>query len=292
MSTSTEHRRGSSGAIIDVGVDFDAVTSKFDTIRTGTRVREQGRWLELYPMKQLPEIKRIIVNGYEMETLTPCDVMSGDPMKWVNTAFDTYWSIMNPLTRPRQSHPFMPFVPLSVKALRRYVIEICTQLGQGSIGLALLSAVEDIEWPKRYTDWTHGDPIVDNLMVRKFIEGIEVDDHYVLIDPIPPTPAIPSHRMVDLGRFIQSAAGYEQIRYTNEFPDEYVWKERVHAVVNRIAHADLAISYGFNRDLVRQSFVYGIIGMLRGARTAETETRIMLIIQTQELVEELVKWMR
>ena len=56
----------------------------------------------------------------------------------------------------------------------------------------------------------HGDPTFDNCMLR--------DGQLVTIDPIAPYDGIPSLTCVDMGKILQSAAGYERIRYGRPMP--------------------------------------------------------------------------
>jgi hypothetical protein len=53
--------------------------------------------------------------------------------------------------------------------------------------------------------FTHGDPTLANVMRRRDGSGI------VLIDPCPPRPGIPSLREVDVGKLLQSVAGWEGV---------------------------------------------------------------------------------
>lgn len=52
----------------------------------------------------------------------------------------------------------------------------------------------------------HGDPTFDNCMLR-------ADGQLVITDPIPANHAIPNLVAVDMGKVLQSAAGYEVIKY-------------------------------------------------------------------------------
>lgn len=53
---------------------------------------------------------------------------------------------------------------------------------------------------------THGDPTVDNMLQRR-------DGTLVMIDPIPASGHMPALLAVDLGKMLQSARGYEQVKY-------------------------------------------------------------------------------
>lgn len=56
---------------------------------------------------------------------------------------------------------------------------------------------------------THGDPTIANAMQRD-------SGDIVLIDPLPPRPATPSMREVDVGKMLQSLSGWEGVRSGRE----------------------------------------------------------------------------
>jgi hypothetical protein len=175
-----------------------------------------------------------------------------------------------------------PFVTLDTWALDRYIIDLCLPLGAYPALSRLHALRPEIAWPKDLV-WTHGDIILDNVMR-------DADSHVVFIDAIPPCPALPSLAVVDFGRFIQSAAGYEQVRYAGAALARDVIVDRVATVVDWISNTDYA---SFNGDQVRASLFYAVIHTLRGARTCrDADGRNALIsIATDVLLEELNLWM-
>lgn len=284
MTTLTElnERRGSSGAVIHV---LGEKTLKLDTKQTGGRVLEQGIWLQASLLNCVPRVTRILSNGYEMETLAPVDIFGDLTTRELLNVVVTTW---NDTRSPRRGNPTDLFVAFDHGALLDYVLKICRQLALPHLGLTLVRSLLNFKVPNHHTggEWTHGDPIVDNLMMRP------KTNEFILIDAIPPTPALPSHPMVDWGRFVQSAAGYELIRYRGEFPDDATWRDDVHEILNTVAHKPF--TYRFCNEAARAAVTYGVIHMLRGVRSAAlgSDARIMLAVQAQALAEEFDVWMR
>lgn len=57
---------------------------------------------------------------------------------------------------------------------------------------------------------THGDATLDNML------------HFATwIDPIPPSDKVPAFMAVDLGKLIQSARGYERVKYGSAWPEHH-----------------------------------------------------------------------
>lgn len=67
-------------------------------------------------------------------------------------------------------------------------------------------ARDKIQWDELMACLTHGDPTCDNVMLN-------FDGDIVIIDPIPATPAVPDLKCVDIGKMLQSKAGFEFYRY-------------------------------------------------------------------------------
>lgn len=67
-------------------------------------------------------------------------------------------------------------------------------------------------WMQKGGEWclTHGDPTLANVMLNDALE-------LRLIDAAPPRPGIPCLREVDLGKLLQSAAGYEAVVSSGEW---------------------------------------------------------------------------
>jgi hypothetical protein len=272
--------RGASAARIII--EDDRVT-KLDTAATGTRVRRQGLWLRDYPNSHLPRVERITSAGYEMNRLRDVDLgdFLEEPMHLLEECWRIYCKMRN--QAPHRQWARNPFVALDERALDQYVVDLCLPLGAYAALSRLHELRPEISWPAQLM-WTHGDPILDNVM--RDDEG-----HVVFIDAIPPCPALPSLDVVDFGRFIQSAAGYEQIRYAGAAPKQDVIVDRVSTVLNWISC--IGFDSAFNVDQVQASLFYSVIHMLRGARTCrdDDDRATMISVATTVLLGELESWM-
>lgn len=275
--------RGASAAHIIIG---DDVVTKLDTAKTGSRVRRQGVWLYDYAGPFLPEVTRVTSQGYEMRRYVDVDVdqLIDDPM----TMLTEIWAAYHDRIRPdiRRQYALNPFVALDPAALDSYVIDLCRLFGAPTVGMKLLELRRQIAWPSHPTalTWTHGDLILDNVMR-------DAEGKLILIDAIPPCPALPSLAIVDFGRLIQSAAGYEQMRYNGTTPKDDVWQDRVATVVHWVGRLGNHWHTGYNTDAVHGALFYSVIHMLRGART-DPVNRSLMVDQARNLLEELETWMR
>lgn len=180
-------QRGSSGATFIIG-DW-TVTKNGDG-----RVGAQGKWMEEHPVPSLPQVYSVSDNAYQMERLTqpPVHLMSTET---------TLEEIAVILQRDFWSQPAVVEFEYEAHTDRLAPLPI-TNLTMKK----LLLLYHRIDWSSLTPGLTHGDPILDNLMLRYTGE-------LVLADPIPATPALPDLISVDIGRLLQSAVGYERVRY-------------------------------------------------------------------------------
>lgn len=284
MSSLNNTPRGASAARIIIEEDR---VIKLDTPATGVRVRRQGIWLRDYPNSHLPEVIRITSRGYEMKRLREVDlkVFLDEPLELLGECWRTYRKMT--VEQRWRAWDVNPFVTLNPQLLDRYVVDLCHPLDAVAVADRLHEIRPAIAWPDRpeQLTWTHGDIILDNVMRND--EGF-----VVFIDAIPPCPALPSLPVVDFGRFIQSAAGYEQIRYTGSVPRSDVLEDRISTVLNWIT--DYAYcGEPFNVEGVRASLFYSVIHMLRGARTCRDrdDRQLMIDVASDVLMGELERWM-
>jgi hypothetical protein len=171
--------------------------------KTGTgngRVLEQGLWLERYNAPGLPAVygtgELFGDDMYTMEKLDPVPIEYIDTRTLLSSIVDVLERDVWP-NDARISELDMDAHLARLAPLEKYMSE-----DQDSLLDSLLKSLDQSELEKHLT---HGDPIMDNVMLR--------DGSIVLIDPIPSTPAIPDWRAVDVGRLLQSAVGYEHVRY-------------------------------------------------------------------------------
>lgn len=203
MSAGGVATRGSSGATF---TQIDDTMCKHGI--GNDRVRLQGEWLQ---KNAAPSLVMVYGTGlddgdpdedyYTMEKLNPI------PIELMNTR-DTIGAVAEILERDVWSKPAV--VGLDIEAHIARTSPLMKNV-DGDTEDMLATAFHSITWDLQVPCLTHGDPIIDNLMMR--------GNDLVLIDPIPATPALPDLRCVDLGRLVQSAAGYEQVRYRLPGPD-------------------------------------------------------------------------
>lgn len=237
-------KRGSSGAVI---AEVPAV------VKTGDlRVTLQGRWLQRHPYPMLPQVYDVTESSYTMERL-------GDPpyemLDHRVLLSRTYEALHELWRRP-------PVVRFDLNAHQDKISDLVTVKHVVQLdGLRRLG--QYITWPNLEVGLTHGDPTLDNVMLR----GSQV----VLIDPIPATPAVPDLRSVDTGKLLQSVLGYEVLRYA---VFEYEWRlvptdllalignenEWLATVYWCVVHLLRAVPYMPNEDVVA-----GIWGMVKNA---------------------------
>jgi hypothetical protein len=276
--------RGASAARIVIG---DDVVAKLDTVRTGSRVRRQGIWLYDYAHPTLPSVIRVTSQGYEMKRYVdvPLEEFVDDPMPLLAQVWKVYRKMVSPIETRQREWVRNPYVALDPIALDTYVVDLCRQVGAPTIAFRLLELRRSITWPTQLT-WTHGDLIADNVMR-------DARGAVILIDAIPPCGALPSLAVVDFGRLVQSAAGYEQMRYAETTPKDDVWQDRVSTILNWVAAEPYYNFGGFDEDAIHATLFYAIVHMLRGARTArERIQQEKMVDQARNLLEELDTWTR
>lgn len=236
--------RGSSGAVV--------TELPMALKQGGWRVTEQGRWLQSHPYAVLPRVYEVVSDGYFMEWLVdpPYEMLDHRVLLGrVVSALHLLWR------RP-------PVVRLSQVAHEDKVSGLLT-----TKHLTVISELNDlhrrITWANLEAGLTHGDPTLDNVMLR----GSQV----VLIDPIPATPAVPDLRCVDTGKLLQSILGYEVLRYADS---TYEWRltpdhlgvlvegdnEWLATVYWCVVHLLRAIPYMPNEDVIA-----GVWGMIKNA---------------------------
>lgn len=267
------HRRGASGAVITVG---ENETTKLDSERTGTRVRDQGIWLLNHRrFTVLPNVERVLHNGYVMETL---DV----PALYMITDVKTFIRMMmNALSERLWFKEGVTRLTFDQDAHRAYVRKLTRDVdAPGELWDFLLDARKSVDVASLRVGLTHGDCILDNMAFRK-------PNTLVIIDPIPATTALPNVVASDVGRLIQSAVGYEFVRYTRTSLT-LDHDEAVTGVLNDWMHRDFSVNEA------RAAIYFSIIHMLRGIRTTTpgTAQRDGLWYLVRQLQEVLTRWMR
>ena len=271
--------RGSSGARIIIGEDH---VMKFDVHRTGTRVREQGIWLRNHESKLLPEVKAIHADGYTMEKLV--DRPLPRTVEDVRTGCELLLDNLPSLWKWNTATPYI--IKMHAQTHHSYVDGLLRDVDLRELRKELRQIFNRVFWPNLKVARTHGDPLIDNTMFRP-VEGNRTGMmNPVVIDPIPATPALPHLEVVDVGRIIQSAVGYEWTRYDIGPHDVITVSEAVDHVVNTWQ------SDHFSMHNVTGALYFSIIHMLRGIRTAPESKQPGLIALVYELLEEVHRWTR
>jgi len=265
--------------------------TKQDTAVTGRRVRDQGIWLQqLNESSVLPVVFAVHQNRYDMERLDVGTI----PTTWEQT-FELCSDIIAELETHLWYKNFKGRVPHLMEFDRGehngYIIDLLTDVGLRSYRRKLHQFVGNVDWFGYKTPRvarTHGDCIIDNVAWRRTESEL---NKLVLLDPIPATSALPDLACVDVGRVIQSAAGYEVTRY---FEDTrpllgIPLDQRVDDVLNGW------LSDEFCLNEVRASLHFSIIHMLRGLRTAQRvapKSCKALELLVDQLVEVTETWMQ
>jgi hypothetical protein len=177
-------RHGYSGARVLIS-DGEAVKVGYSRPE---KVVAQGEWLQRSAAEHLPKVHAILPKGYAMEVLDPIPTREVRVEMMFEALEDSVWR-------------YAPEVPVNTPQTMLYVSRILD-----SFAPALLGPVIDRVAYIRKTDdcMTHGDPTAENVMLR--------GDTYVMIDPIPATCRVPSDFAADVGKILQSAHGWEELK--------------------------------------------------------------------------------
>jgi hypothetical protein len=211
MSVFTHHPQpivGTSGALLYV---TDHVTVKVAPQRARVAVRErinaQAAWMIERHCEVLPKIHAKWNGGYAMETLKPLTI---------GPSYDPKWHIE--LTRKKlQRHVWgLPSVVSGRVLLGHHATYVANLLADWAPHLApkMMGWMKGVSKLDLSQVVAHGDPTVDNLMLRQ-------NGDHVITDPIPASPRMPALLAVDVGKLLQSGYGYEVIRAGHETDYSY-----------------------------------------------------------------------
>lgn len=299
-------RRGSSQATFIIE---DENVRKSDSPVTGRRVRDQGIWLRKYDESLcLPAVHEVYADGYLMEKLGDGGLYFDYPdllklcKRIIATLEDKLWNlefenVLRTLVEYNEDPSSMDLFE-SNPCHRHYVKQLLRDVNLiRSLGKTMSRYEDRINWRHLRRGLTHGDPIYDNVMYRPKPEWQKGSHQLVLIDPIPATPAIPDVLAVDVGRVIQSAVGYEELRYVNlgnipSWPRVNTTK-RTHDAVNFVLNNFMPDEFTLND--ARASVYFAIIHMMRGVRSAQkvAPARVPALRDAViHLVAEAESWMR
>jgi hypothetical protein len=190
--------RGLSGAVVVVN-DNDTVTKSGGIPE---RTREQGEWLQRHGGDMFPRVVELLPDGYVMEKLTYIDYWDvGSDFNiatlrshvWTQPAVVAPTADSGKLLLAKMQHTIDKYLYGSITD--KIELEI---LDNAKIAAAGLSVFEPC--------LTHGDPTAENVMVRD-------DFGKVFIDPIRATEVVPDSPIIDVGKVLQSAYGWEDAKY-------------------------------------------------------------------------------
>lgn len=194
--------RGSSGARFNIL--GDRVVKMSTDSHVGDRIMAQGMWLRRHQSPAVPEVFQVYAHSYVMERLIVPPFWALDHMTVIH---HTCAQLMAHVWSCPPEVPFTGVEPIEAKY--RY---LCDSFDMPATTLD--SIVQKIEWDRLRQCLTHGDPTFENVMFRETSYGGDL----VLADPIPASPAVPDLRAVDLGKMLQSALGWEYVRYRGRWP--------------------------------------------------------------------------
>lgn len=185
--------RGSSGAEVMVS---DGLR---DVIKKGNRrVGEQAAFLVRHRnVPVFPDVRTFGSTWYQMERLTEVPIEVVDFHSLVESLYAILSTQVWTVTGSIQLSPLQHLDKLLGLVDRPLYEQFADKFHQ-------------IDWTRVRAGLTHGDPTFDNMMLRH-------DGQFVIIDPIPATPAVPDLIAVDMGKVLQSCFGFERIRYGGQW---------------------------------------------------------------------------
>lgn len=192
MDNSRGALRGSSGATFRTEHEYRQVVKSGDN-----RVGQQGRYIESFGRNTtLPSVYGTGTFSYRMELLSdPSPLAIIDPfrltIRYIEMLSKTIWCHSAETLYDEHEH-FLKIGEL-------------TQ-GDYTTFIQMTDFHSTIDWGSLSSGRTHGDPTFDNLMHRR-------NGDLVIIDPLPPTQAVPDLVSKDVGKIMMSLVGFESVRY-------------------------------------------------------------------------------
>jgi hypothetical protein len=190
-----------SGATIHV-TDNGVIKSGDPNSDVGKRIILQGRFCASYDVPILPKIISVneAMGSYSMERLIPIPWNIIDHkllfMQIVEDLFEWFWTYDHGLTIDNTGWEENHWEYIDKK-----IRENC-----GEVWRKMEMKFSALDHKELRPALIHGDPTFDNCMMR-------ADGRIVITDPIPANFVIPNLVAVDMGKVLQSAAGYEVIKY-------------------------------------------------------------------------------
>lgn len=191
-------KRGSSGA--EFNFLGDRVVKLAPDKSTGERVMNQGLWLQRHHSPAVPKVFQVYARSYVMERLIVPPFWALDHQVVLHHMFASLAEYV--WTQPGVVEP-------NTYSIEMKYARLCQDFALVDLMGKFDTLKDKIDWSALTRCLTHGDPTFDNVMFR----STEYGDDLVIADPIPATPAVPDLYSVDVGKILQSALGWEEVRY-------------------------------------------------------------------------------
>lgn len=191
--------RGTSGAVVSLMSGIAAKTASEGPPRD--RLKLQSEFMRRVGTDVFPRVHSSTPGGYMMERLEP---LEWTPERRVGGVFQEATDLLNAYVwgrtriRPLSAVLRRPHAEYVKSLAERWVPSVAEWFEQSLEAIAYLAVT--------VTDDIHGDPTCDNMLQRE-------DGSLALIDPIPADDRIPALKAADLGKMLQSAGGYERVKY-------------------------------------------------------------------------------
>lgn len=175
--------RGSSGATLTL---LSNIAFKIGD----ERVAWQGSFMSHYPEGVFPKILAYDESGYAMERLYETEYDRDSLAGFIYDTLDTrLWVNEATVHFDEEAH-----------------LEKVRGLSDPETWELVINSFTKVKWSALRRGLTHGDPTFENTLVN-------ADGAIRMIDPLPATSAVPHLTSVDIGKMLQSALGFEAIRY-------------------------------------------------------------------------------
>ena len=225
--------QGTSGATVDVR-SWGAIKSTTDTSKH-VFLYEQAVYMSTHGTP-FAVVLWVRSGAYATQALRPLQL---------KTPLDVLLRHARASLRPLWARPAVPASGWAV-ALAAYIERLCVTMP--SVRAYMLTMLDRVAYRPGTLGVTHGDATLDNVMRNDYEE-------LTWFDPIPYRADIPPLIGVDLGKLLQSACGYEQVKYGQTSN----WSTPTHA-------AQDVVLTGMSEDDVFSARFFHRLAYLRGLR--------------------------
>tara|TARA_Y100000310_G_scaffold270200_1_gene283862 strand:+ start:2805 stop:3638 length:834 start_codon:yes stop_codon:yes gene_type:complete len=204
----------------------------------GERVESQGRWLSdarIFNPLLFPYVHATIPNGYIMERLTPIHLaridktlLFVDVIQKLEELWTTGqgWHVHNKDT-PDYDERCEGRWEEHMSYIMSRAASYCPWVVPHLVGMQ-----DNLDPTKFHYCKAHGDPTLENVMLHPR------DGRIVLIDPLPPSNRIPECKESDVGKLMQSASGYEDIKISRTAHVQFA-RKHLHTIFSTVGWVGL-----------------------------------------------------